>query len=214
VISAWPSGVGIKNATLTGMMKISDIGTGQFVLVADELADDNLNELGIVAAADLNIRPEDLAGAAVENYVSFSIKNVKNGRTYDNEATGPDGELDEKNDVGIGYEYDGIPDGGQSPPTRLILPDYHLPAPLKQGALGLSLKLEGAIAISDADTGSQNVEVRVYDKDGGLNPDDNLEEHIFVLVQKVKGKRLHLRSTTRLLKNINNSLRNTFFIKL
>ena len=166
--------VGIKHATLTGMVKFGDIGTEEFRLVSDENLDDVLTNLGAVAQADFNIPPDQLVDIANGNYVSFSITGVRYGRTYDGEAIGPDGESDDTDLINIGYEYSGLPDG-QSPPNQFIIDEYFLPKPKLLQTPGINLELEGSVAITGAGSGSQNIEVRIYDKDGVVNPDDNLE---------------------------------------
>lgn len=166
--------VGIKEATLTGMIKVSSIGSESFVLVADELSDNPLNNIGVQTAAELSISAADMSGAGPDHYVPFSRKHVQYGRLHDNEASGPHGTSDDDDTVLIAYEQQGVPE--QSPPAVLVLPDYVLDPPVKSG---LNLSLSGAVEVSGAGSGSQSVETRVYDQDPLA--DDLLETKVLSL---------------------------------
>jgi hypothetical protein len=154
------------------MMKKSDIGSGVFKLVSDEILtlDEVLNDVGAPNSTDLGINQSDLVGANANNYVAFNLENVKYGRLYEGKATGPDGESGALflGSVDIGYEYTGIP-GGQSPHTKLILPDYVLDPPVKLGGIVVSLK--GAIDVTGAGSGFQWTTTHAFDRDGPLSED-------------------------------------------
>lgn len=181
-----PIGAGIHVPVLTGMIKVSNIGTTNFRIVADELDDDELDNLGAIPLAGLNIAPSQLVGAGLNDWVAFRNSSGQIGRRQDQYLTGPDGDSDSgyggnDNEFYVGYEMADLP-GGQSPPLKVIVPEYVLPAPTAGGTGGLAVTFTGTVETQNAGTGLQTLDVRLYDQDGGLNPDDLLQSRSFNLL--------------------------------
>lgn len=170
-----PSDVGIKPAILTGMIQVNRIGTPTFTVVADEITDEDLHELGALAAGSLGIAAGQMTGAGANDFVAYRITSGTIGRKHKNILTGPDGTSGEDDDHLVGYAMADIP-GGQSPPTEAATPDFVLPAPTKGGAGNLLITVNGSVQTTDAGNPTQTSEVQLWDQDGGIDPDDKLVE--------------------------------------
>jgi hypothetical protein len=176
IYTSAPSDVGIKQATLTGMIQVNRIGTSTFTVVADEMiTDEELHELGALSAGSLGIAAGQMTGAGANDFVAYRITSGMIGRKHNNILTGPDGSSGEDDEHLVGYEMEDIP-RGQSPPTEATTPDFVLPAPTKSGAGNLVITVNGAVQTTDSANPTQTSDVELWDRDGGIYPDDNLVE--------------------------------------
>jgi len=167
--------VGPRPITLTGMIRVNQIGTATFTIVADEVFDETLHNLGALPQASLGIAPGQLAGAAGSDYVAHRITSGRVGRRQEQELTGPDGGTSEALEHFIGYESPAVPGTAQSPPTKVTLPVYVL-APLTKGGPGnLTVSFTGAAETRNAGTGTQTNTVNIIDDDGAFNPNETLQ---------------------------------------
>lgn len=170
---------GIQATAITGMIRWGDRNSVSASIVADELADDTLHDLGTINVADLNIPAAASAGATANDWVPFRIELGTIGRRQTQTLTGPDGEGDassEEQFVAFNISVAGseMP-FTQSPFTSVILPEYTLPTPTSGGPGGLTITFEGAIEVTIASSNpqtqnNQTETVRIYDNDP-LNDD-------------------------------------------
>ena len=169
-----PKHLGIQIPILTGMIRIGDIGSATFQICAAKVdGEDVLDSLGILPLTALNIAPDQMSGASLDDWVAFTVTKGMVGRRHDQELTGPSGDGQyEGFDQAISYQMPDLP-GGKSPSTQISLPELSLPAPspgnwhpisppINGDGHYLNLTLSGAVESSGVGPGTQLVTTDLY----------------------------------------------------
>lgn len=169
--------VGIRPTALTGMIQWKHRNRLQLAIVSDETINDNiLDDLGTLETSQLNFETADLSGIGQEDWIAFRVTHGRIGRRADQVLTGPDG-------VG-GYDqqyqwvaYQMSIEGGTtgapriSGHSRVVLPEYELPAPTIINSNGIELRLTGAAPVSNFAAEDQVNSIRLWDNDGWIGDD-------------------------------------------
>jgi pimeloyl-ACP methyl ester carboxylesterase len=174
--------VGIKTPILTGMIKVADIGSEDFVVGAAYSHGDSLplHDLGKLGQAALNIPAGELLDACPNDWVAFHVTSATIGRRHDPVLTGPSGQSG-TGVYGVDYSMGDLP-GGNAPPTQITLPAFTLDTPTSSGT---KVFVTGAVEATGSGAASQTTEVDLYAKEPPLVADIELAAFTFSITHPV-----------------------------
>ncbi len=174
--------VGVQPTALTGMIQWKHRNQVRLAIVSDEAVNDNvLHDLGTVNSTQLNFNPVDLVGIQGDDWISFRVLDGRIGRRHDQVLTGPDG-VSGNDQWNQWVAYHLAVNGGitaapsVSGHSRVVLPEFELPSPLKLSADGLTLRLTGSAQARNVGMGDQVNHIYLWDDDG-LFADEMLTQY-------------------------------------